>query len=76
MAADELGGAERLTEWAKESPENEKAFWVQIYPKLLPLTVQGDPSAPLTVARVLDSMPATEATRTYAESLKSNAKPH
>lgn len=40
-AAEGLGGVTRLTEWAKESPENEKAFWVQIYPKLLPLTMDG-----------------------------------
>jgi len=36
-AADELGGAERLAQWAKESPDNERAFWVSIYPKLVPV---------------------------------------
>jgi len=46
-AAEELGGADRLVAWAKEDPVNEKAFWSQIYPKLLPLTMQGDPEAPL-----------------------------
>ncbi len=41
FAAEGLGGAERLTDWAKESPENEKVFWGTIYPKLLPLQVTG-----------------------------------
>lgn len=44
-AADGLGGLDRLVEWAKEAPENEKAFWSSIYPKLLPLTIGGDPDA-------------------------------
>lgn len=41
FAAQGLGGAPRLTEWAKEAPENEKVFWSSIYPKLLPLQVTG-----------------------------------
>lgn len=41
LAADKLGGAERLVEWAKEDPANERAFWSTIYPKLLPLQVSG-----------------------------------
>lgn len=41
-AAHGLGGSKRLLEWAKEAPENEKAFWTSIYPKLLPLQVHGD----------------------------------
>jgi hypothetical protein len=44
IAASELGGHGRLVEWAKESPENERAFWVQIYPKLVP--VQNEISGP------------------------------
>lgn len=48
-AAEKLGGGERLLAWAKEAPENEKAFWTTIYPKLLPLTVGGDPDSPLEV---------------------------
>lgn len=41
MAAESLGGHQRLGEWAKEAPENEKVFWGTIYPKLLPLQVTG-----------------------------------
>ena len=41
QAAEELGGSDRLLAWAKEAPENERAFWATIYPKLLPLTVGG-----------------------------------
>ncbi len=40
-AATKLGGETRLVEWAKEAPENERAFWSTIYPKLLPLQVTG-----------------------------------
>lgn len=41
QAAAELGGADRLVNWAKEDPANERAFWATIYPKLLPLQVNG-----------------------------------
>jgi hypothetical protein len=42
IAADKLGGAERLVQWAQEDPLNERAFWSSIYPKLLPLQVTGE----------------------------------
>ena len=41
QAATELGGAARLIAWAQEDPANERAFWATIYPKLLPLQVNG-----------------------------------
>lgn len=41
QAAEELGGADRLVAWVKEDPANEKVFWGTIYPKLLPLQVNG-----------------------------------
>lgn len=47
LAAAELGGAARLVEWAKEDPQNEKAFWASIYPKLLPLQVTGEGGGPV-----------------------------
>jgi len=47
MAADGLGGAKRLIEWAKEDPLNERAFWTSVYPKLLPLQVSGEGGGPL-----------------------------
>jgi len=40
-AATALGGMERMVAWAQEAPENERAFWATIYPKLLPLQVNG-----------------------------------
>lgn len=53
LAAEGLGGTERLIAWAQEDPLNERAFWSSIYPKLLPLQVAGDPDNPLqTVARI------------------------
>lgn len=52
-AAEALGGADRLVEWAKEDPSNEKVFWGTIYPKLLPLQVTGDADNPVhTVTRI------------------------
>lgn len=42
-----LGGAVRMLTWVQEDPANEKAFWTAIYPKLLPLQVQGDKENPL-----------------------------
>lgn len=41
LAAQGLGGTDRLIAWAKEDPLNERAFWSSIYPKLLPLQVHG-----------------------------------
>src|SRR3990167_608469 len=51
-AAEDLGGADRLLTWCKEAPENERAFWSSIYPKLLPFTVDGDADNPLTFQRI------------------------
>lgn len=36
-AADRLGGVDRLVAWARADPANERVFWGQIYPRLLPL---------------------------------------
>jgi hypothetical protein len=41
QAAAELGGAARLVEWVREDTANERVFWGTIYPKLLPLQVNG-----------------------------------
>ena len=49
LAADKLGGSERLVEWAKEAPENERCFWGTIYPKLLPLQVTGADAGPVKI---------------------------
>lgn len=51
-AAESLGGEQRLVDWAKEDPQNEKAFWTSIYPKLLPLTLAGDAANPVTVQTI------------------------
>ncbi len=48
LAAEGLGGTERLIVWAKEDPKNEAAFWTSIYPKLLPLQVNGEMSLALS----------------------------
>lgn len=42
LAAEGLGGTQRLIDWAKEDPLNERAFWTSIYTKLLPLQVQAE----------------------------------
>jgi hypothetical protein len=41
LAAEGLGGPQRLIAWAREDALNERVFWGQIYPKLLPLQVGG-----------------------------------
>lgn len=40
-AAERLGGASRLVEWVQEDKANERVFWGTIYPKLLPIQVNG-----------------------------------
>jgi hypothetical protein len=49
MAAEGLGGVNRLIDWAKEDPLNERAFWAGIYPKLIPVTLAGEKNAPLVL---------------------------
>lgn len=53
FAAKGLGGAQRMIAWAKADPQNERVFWGQIYPKLLPLQVHGDPDQPLVPQSVV-----------------------
>ncbi len=45
QAAANLGGANRIVEWAKEDPKNEAAFWTSIYPKLIPVQLNGPEDA-------------------------------
>lgn len=49
-AADRLGGVERLVAWAKEDAKNERAYWSQIFPKLLPLQVSGEGGQAIGIA--------------------------
>jgi hypothetical protein len=49
QVAANIGGVARMTEWVRKSAENERAFWTNIYPKLLPLQVAGDRDNPLTM---------------------------
>ena len=48
-AAEKLGGVDRLVNWAQEAPENERAFWATIYPKLIPVQLAGDSESPLQI---------------------------
>ncbi len=50
LAAQALGGNERLVEWAKEDPKNERDFWVAIYPKLAPLQVNHQGSVNVSIS--------------------------
>lgn len=52
-AAEGLGGATRLQEWARESPENEAAFWTRIYPRLLPVQVAADSADDALIVQVI-----------------------
>lgn len=45
LAAEGLGGTDRMIAWAKEDALNERAFWSTIYPKLLPLQVDANVAA-------------------------------
>lgn len=58
-AAEGLGGVERLIDWAKEDPLNERAFWSTIYPKLIPVTLAGDEENPLKVVTRVELVPLT-----------------
>lgn len=60
LAAERLGGTDRLVEWAREDPKNEHSFWSTIYPKLLPLQVSGEDGGPIRTAiewRIVERAP-------------------
>ncbi len=57
LAADKLGGVDRLVAWAKEDAQNERVFWGTVYPKLLPLQVDADVQAQMTVKGALTWQP-------------------
>ena len=52
LAAEGLGGTDRLIAWAQEDPANERAFWSSIYPKLIPVTLAGDENSPVQIALI------------------------
>jgi hypothetical protein len=52
QVAANIGGVARMTKWVRESSENEKAFWTNIYTKLLALQVAGDKDNPLSIHRI------------------------
>lgn len=54
MAAEKLGGTDRLVAWAQEDPLNERVFWGTIYPKLLPLQVSGPDGGPIQTQSTVD----------------------
>lgn len=63
LAAEGLGGFARLQAWAKEDPLNERAFWTQIYTKLLPLQVTGQDGKdliPPAITFVVNEQPNSE----------------
>jgi hypothetical protein len=62
-AAEGLGGVARLIAWAQEDKLNERVFWGQIYPKLLPLQVTGSEGkdlVPQTVTLVITKVPGAD----------------
>ncbi len=54
-AAEALGGVDRIVAWAKEAPENEKAFWATIYPKLIPVQLNADINTNVTTKEQRDA---------------------
>ena len=62
LAAEGLGGWQRMMAWAKEDPANERVFWGQVYPKLLPLQVTGEDgkAIPVAVNFVIQQAPNSE----------------
>lgn len=47
LAAEKLGGVDRLVAWVQEDKLNERVFWGTVYPKLLPLQVSGEGGGPV-----------------------------
>jgi hypothetical protein len=51
-----LGGAEGMLKWAQSDPTNERIFWSQIYPKVLPKEVKAEHEVTGTVKIVASSL--------------------
>jgi len=47
-----LGGTDALQAWAKSDPDNLKAFYVQIWPKILPLQVNANVTAQIGMPEI------------------------
>ena len=56
--AERIGGVDRMVQWIKQNPENERSFWVSIYPKLL--SVQRDQQNPVQGNVTFTWMPPTD----------------
>jgi len=46
-AVKQIGGSQRMVDWAMRSNENETIFWRDIVPRVLPKVIQGDPNNPI-----------------------------
>jgi hypothetical protein len=53
-AFEKMGGTAALVEWAGRSDDNRKVFYSQIWPKIFPLQVGGDPNNPVGIATVVE----------------------
>lgn len=49
FVAQGLGGAEGMLTWAQEDKTNERIFWSNIYPRILPKEVKAEVDAQLVV---------------------------
>lgn len=57
MAAEKLGGVDRLVKWAQEDPANEKVFWAQIYTRIVPLEHSGEVGVTVVRKTVYEQKP-------------------
>ena len=74
-AVEGLGGADRLLEWARESPDNERVLWSGIFPKLLPLQVTGKDEGPLQVSSRVVILPEKRLAEISVRPLRSDDGP-
>jgi hypothetical protein len=49
FVAQGLGGAEGMLAWAKKDATNERIFWSNIYPRILPKEIKAEVDAQLVV---------------------------
>ena len=53
-AFEKMGGTEALVAWAKKNDDNRKVFYSQIWSKIVPLQVGGDPDNPLKAVTLVE----------------------
>lgn len=69
QVAAELGGAQRMVQWAREAADNERLFWSQMYLKLMPKEIKVEHSGEISPASPVLVVPAPLTFEAWSEAM-------